>query len=39
MSSKLDPFFEEKLKSPDLRDDMKYENRNPPYFGSIKKVE
>jgi hypothetical protein len=25
MSSKLDPFFEEKLKSPDLRDDMKYE--------------
>jgi hypothetical protein len=25
MASKLDPFFEEKLKSPDLRDDMKYE--------------
>lgn len=25
MSSKLDPFFEEKLKSPDLGDDMRYE--------------
>jgi hypothetical protein len=25
MASKLDPFFEEKFKSPDLRDDMKYE--------------